>query len=160
MACVACAAALVALPAAPASAAPPSVWRPPGVVRPSGSPRFGRGRGSAAPVEPCCGAAGAAVLVLGGAVESFWLLLVGAVLLGATTATNLQSRYAAADLAARAAAILASKQLADTPTANAVKMVARAKALAQLRQLGGLSASSSSLPRSSCPVRARSMGST
>ena len=46
------------------------------------------------------GAGGAAVLVVGGAVESFWLLMVGAVLLGATTATNLQSRYAAADLAA------------------------------------------------------------
>jgi MFS family permease len=46
------------------------------------------------------GAAGAAVLVLGGAVESFLLLMVGAVLLGSMAATNLQSRYAAADLAA------------------------------------------------------------
>jgi MFS family permease len=33
-------------------------------------------------------------------VDSFWLLLLGAVLLGSMAATNLQSRYAAADLAA------------------------------------------------------------
>jgi MFS family permease len=45
------------------------------------------------------GAAGAGVCVLGGAVRSFPLLMVGAVLLGATSATNYQSRYVAADLA-------------------------------------------------------------
>ncbi|WP_148575100.1 MFS transporter [Nocardioides caldifontis] len=58
-----------------------------------------RGRRPGLALGYVLGAAGAAVLVLGGAVESFWLLLVGAVLLGAVTATNLQSRYAAADLA-------------------------------------------------------------
>lgn len=45
------------------------------------------------------GAAGAGTCVLGGAVRSFPVLLVGAVLLGANSATNYQSRYAAADLA-------------------------------------------------------------
>lgn len=45
------------------------------------------------------GATGAAVCVLGGATRSFPLLLVGATLLGANSATNYQSRYAAADLA-------------------------------------------------------------
>lgn len=45
------------------------------------------------------GALGAATCVLGGAVGSFPLLLVGGLLLGATSASNYQSRYAAADLA-------------------------------------------------------------
>jgi MFS family permease len=45
------------------------------------------------------GASGAALCVAGGAVRSFPLLLVGALLLGATTATGLQARYAATDLA-------------------------------------------------------------
>lgn len=46
------------------------------------------------------GAAGAALCVVGGVLESFAVLVVGAVLLGANSATNYQSRYAAADLAA------------------------------------------------------------
>jgi len=45
------------------------------------------------------GAAGAALCVVSGMVESFALLLVGATLLGATTAANNQSRYTATDLA-------------------------------------------------------------
>jgi MFS family permease len=45
------------------------------------------------------GAAGAGVCVLGGALESFAILMVGAVLLGANSAASYQSRYAAADLA-------------------------------------------------------------
>ncbi|HET6628012.1 MAG TPA: MFS transporter [Nocardioidaceae bacterium] len=45
------------------------------------------------------GAAGAALCVVAGVVDSFTLLLVGATLLGSTTAANAQSRYAATDLA-------------------------------------------------------------
>ncbi len=45
------------------------------------------------------GAAGAGLAVVAGVVESFLLLLLGATLLGATTAANNQSRYAATDLA-------------------------------------------------------------
>ncbi len=45
------------------------------------------------------GAAGGALAVVAGVVESMALLLVGAVLLGATTAANSGSRYAATDLA-------------------------------------------------------------
>jgi MFS family permease len=45
------------------------------------------------------GAVGAATCVLAGVVGSFVLLLAGALLLGATSATNYQSRYVAADLA-------------------------------------------------------------
>lgn len=45
------------------------------------------------------GATGAALCVVAGIVQSFPLLLVGATLLGATTAANAQSRYAATDLA-------------------------------------------------------------
>src|SRR5918996_3330442 len=45
------------------------------------------------------GAVGAALCVVAGVVESFALLLLGAALLGATTAANAQSRYAATDLA-------------------------------------------------------------
>lgn len=45
------------------------------------------------------GALGAGVCILAGTLRVFPLLLVGAVLLGATTATNNQSRYAATDLA-------------------------------------------------------------
>ena len=45
------------------------------------------------------GAAGAALCVLAGVVDSFATLLVGATLLGSTTAANAQSRYAATDLA-------------------------------------------------------------
>jgi MFS family permease len=58
-----------------------------------------RGRRPGLALGYVVGATGAGILVVGGAVESFWLLLVGAVLLGFTSATNLQSRYAAADLA-------------------------------------------------------------
>ena len=46
------------------------------------------------------GAVGALVCVVGGAIGSYPLLVVGALLLGATSATNLQTRYAATDLAA------------------------------------------------------------
>ncbi|MGH8893640.1 MAG: MFS transporter [Actinomycetes bacterium] len=42
---------------------------------------------------------GAVVVILGAVVEVFALVLLGSVLLGCGTATNLQSRYAAADLA-------------------------------------------------------------
>jgi MFS family permease len=45
------------------------------------------------------GAAGAALCVVAGVVDSFATLLVGATLLGSTTAANAQSRYAATDLA-------------------------------------------------------------
>ncbi|HSV41235.1 MAG TPA: MFS transporter [Nocardioidaceae bacterium] len=45
------------------------------------------------------GAAGAMLCVLGGAIESFPILLLGTFCLGTVTAANLQSRYAAADLA-------------------------------------------------------------
>ncbi len=45
------------------------------------------------------GAAGAALCVLAGVIGSFATLLTGALLLGATTASNNQSRYAATDLA-------------------------------------------------------------
>ena len=45
------------------------------------------------------GSAGAALCVLAGVVDSFLTLLVGATLLGSTTAANAQSRYAATDLA-------------------------------------------------------------
>lgn len=47
-------------------------------------------------------AAGALVVVLGSVVGSFVLVLLGSAMLGAGTATNLQSRYAATDLAAPA----------------------------------------------------------
>jgi MFS family permease len=43
---------------------------------------------------------GALLVVVGAVVDAFPLVLVGAALMGAGTATNLQSRYAAADLAA------------------------------------------------------------
>ncbi len=45
------------------------------------------------------GALGAAILVVGGAVDSYVVLLVGAALLGSNSATSYQARYAAADLA-------------------------------------------------------------
>ena len=45
------------------------------------------------------GAAGAALCVAGGALDSYALLLVGAALLGTNSATSYQARYAAADLA-------------------------------------------------------------
>ena len=48
------------------------------------------------------GATGALLAVLAGVVDSMAVLLVGAVLLGATTAVNSGSRYAATDLAAEA----------------------------------------------------------
>lgn len=48
------------------------------------------------------GATGALLAVLAGVVESMAVLLVGAVLLGATTAVNSSSRYAATDLATEA----------------------------------------------------------
>lgn len=48
------------------------------------------------------GALGGALCLVSGVIRSFPLLLVGMLLLGAVTATNLQSRYAATDLAAPA----------------------------------------------------------
>jgi MFS family permease len=45
------------------------------------------------------GATGAAILVVGGASDSYAVLLLGAALLGANSATSYQARYAAADLA-------------------------------------------------------------
>jgi MFS family permease len=59
--------------------------------------RHGRRRGLV--VGYLLGAAGAATCVLGGAVRSFPVLLLGGLLLGANSAANYQSRYAAADLA-------------------------------------------------------------
>jgi MFS family permease len=59
-----------------------------------------RGRRVGLVVGYVVGAAGAATCVVGGVVDSFALLLGGALLLGANSATNYQSRYAAADLAA------------------------------------------------------------
>lgn len=58
-----------------------------------------RGRRQGLVVGYAAGALGAGLCVLGGAVRSFPLLLVGALLLGANSASNYQSRYAAADLA-------------------------------------------------------------
>ena len=45
------------------------------------------------------GATGAAILVVGGAADSYVVLLLGAALLGSNSATSYQARYAAADLA-------------------------------------------------------------
>ncbi len=62
------------------------------------------------------GGAGAAVCVLAGVVTSFPLLLVGTLLLGATSASTYQARYVAADLAlpARRARSLATVMWATT----------------------------------------------
>ena len=46
------------------------------------------------------GALGAAVVVLGAELESLWIILAGLTLFGASTAANLQSRFAAVDRAA------------------------------------------------------------
>ena len=58
-----------------------------------------RGRRAGLVLGYLLGAAGAALCVAAGVVESFALLLVGAALLGSTTAANGQSRYTATDLA-------------------------------------------------------------
>jgi MFS family permease len=58
-----------------------------------------RGRRAGLVLGYVLGATGAGLCVLAGVVESFALLLVGATLLGATTAANGQSRYTATDLA-------------------------------------------------------------
>jgi MFS family permease len=58
-----------------------------------------RGRRPGLALGYAIGAVGAALAVVAGVVESFALLLVGATLLGATTAANNQSRYTATDLA-------------------------------------------------------------
>ena len=70
-----------------------------------------RGRRAGMVTGYALGAGGALVCVLGGAVDSYPMLVAGAVLLGATSATNLQMRYAATDLAepghrARAVAVV------------------------------------------------------
>jgi MFS family permease len=59
-----------------------------------------RGRRVSLTIGYVVGGLGAALCVLGGTLGSFTLLLLGAVLLGSNSATNYQSRYAAADLAA------------------------------------------------------------
>jgi|tagenome__1003787_1003787.scaffolds.fasta_scaffold20978267_2 MFS family permease len=59
-----------------------------------------RGRRVSLALGYVIGGAGAALCVVGGTLGSFPLLMVGAVLLGSNSATNYQSRYAAADLAA------------------------------------------------------------
>lgn len=59
-----------------------------------------RGRRPGLFVGYVLGAAGGTLCVLAGVIRSFPLLLVGATLLGSTTAANNQSRYAATDLAA------------------------------------------------------------
>jgi MFS family permease len=58
-----------------------------------------RGRRHGLLVGYLLGAAGGALAVLAGVLDSFPVLLVGATLLGSTTAANNQSRYAATDLA-------------------------------------------------------------
>lgn len=58
-----------------------------------------RGRRPGLALGYLLGAAGAALCVLAGVIDSFATLLVGAALLGSTTAANNQSRYAATDLA-------------------------------------------------------------
>ncbi|RYU12467.1 MFS transporter [Nocardioides iriomotensis] len=58
-----------------------------------------RGRRPGLVLGYAIGAVGAALAVVAGVVESFVLLIVGATLLGATTAANNQSRYTATDLA-------------------------------------------------------------
>jgi MFS family permease len=59
-----------------------------------------RGRRISLTIGYVVGGLGAALCVLGGTLGSFTLLMLGAVLLGSNSATNYQSRYAAADLAA------------------------------------------------------------
>lgn len=59
-----------------------------------------RGRRPGLAVGYLLGAAGAVLCVVAGVVSSYPLLLVAALLLGATTAANSQSRFAATDLAA------------------------------------------------------------
>lgn len=58
-----------------------------------------RGRRLGLMVGYLLGASGAALCVVAGVVDSFAILLVGTTLVGATTAANNQSRYAATDLA-------------------------------------------------------------
>ncbi|MDQ3615444.1 MAG: MFS transporter [Actinomycetota bacterium] len=58
-----------------------------------------RGRRPGLSLGYLLGASGAAVCVLAGVIDSFLTLMVGATLLGSTTAANAQSRYAATDLA-------------------------------------------------------------
>ena len=58
-----------------------------------------RGRRPGLTLGYLLGASGAALAVLAGVIDSFATLLVGAALLGSTTAANNQSRYAATDLA-------------------------------------------------------------
>ena len=59
-----------------------------------------RGRRPGLTLGYLLGASGGALCVVAGVVRSFPLLLIGTTLLGATTAANSQSRYAAIDLAA------------------------------------------------------------
>jgi MFS family permease len=66
------------------------------------------------------GSAGAALCVVAGVLGSFALLLVAATLLGATTAANNQSRYAATDLAVPAARARALSVVVWATTIGAV----------------------------------------
>jgi MFS family permease len=58
-----------------------------------------RGRRAGLATGYAVGAVGSGIVVVGGALGAFPVLLLGALLLGTTSATNLQARYAAADLA-------------------------------------------------------------
>ncbi len=66
------------------------------------------------------GAAGAALAVLAGVIDSMTVLLIGAVLLGATSATNSGSRYAATDLAPEASRARALSVVVWATTIGAV----------------------------------------
>lgn len=66
------------------------------------------------------GAAGGATCVMAGVIGSFALLLVGATLLGSTTASNAQSRYAAIDLAPAASRASALSLVVWATTIGAV----------------------------------------
>lgn len=75
-------------------------------------------------------------------------------------------RSSAADLAAYAASLIQAHQLADAPTPSAPKMVAKSKALAQLKLLGGSSSpmpkdpfsASASTPRAELPYPLKDEG--
>ncbi len=79
-----------------------------------------RGRRLGLTVGLLVGAAGAGVAVVAGVLDSMTLLLVGAVLLGATTAANSSARYAATDLAPEATRARALSVVVWATTVGAV----------------------------------------
>lgn len=79
-----------------------------------------RGRRAGQVTGLLVGAAGALLAVLAGVVESMALLLVGAALLGATTAANAGARYAATDLAPEATRARALSTVVWATTVGAV----------------------------------------